>query len=134
VTDDVSLGRLPTSDELERGGFRGIVDLTCEMSLDPCGRDYINVPVLDLTLPERAALDAAVEGIERLRANGRVLVCCALGVSRSATAVAAWLVATGRAPDADAAFARVRAARPQSILGDAHRARVAAMAARPSVA
>ncbi len=134
VADDVFLGRLPTAADLERGGFRGIVDLTCEMSLDPCGRAYVNVPVLDLTLPERAALDAAVEAIERMRRNGRVLVCCALGVSRSATAVAAWLVATGRAPDADAALARVRAARPQSVLGDAHRARVAAMAVRPVVA
>src|SRR6185295_14400616 len=100
----------------ERGGFHGIVDLTCEISFDPCGRAYVNVPVLDLTLPERAALDTAVEAIERMRRNGRVLVCCALGVSRSATAVAAWLVATGRAPDADAALARVRAARPQSVL------------------
>jgi protein-tyrosine phosphatase len=63
-----------------------------------------------------------------------VLVCCALGASRSATAVAAWLVATGRAADADAALARVSAARPQSVLGDAHRDRVAAMAVRPAVA
>ena len=91
-------------------------------------------PVLDLTLPDRAALGAAVEAIERLRPRGRVLVCCALGVSRSAVAVAAWLVATGRAPDADAALARVRAARPQIVLGDAHRARVAAMAPRPAAA
>ncbi len=91
-------------------------------------------PVLDLTLPDRAALDAAVEAIERLRLEGRVLVCCALGVSRSAVAVAAWLVATGRAPDAEAALARVRAARPQIVLGDADRAQIAAMVSRPAAA
>jgi protein-tyrosine phosphatase/membrane-associated phospholipid phosphatase len=134
VADDVWLGRMPSPAELERGGFEGVVDLTCEMAIDPGRRAYANIPVLDLTLPDRAALGAAVEAIERLRPRGRVLVCCALGVSRSAVAVAAWLVATGRAPDAEAALGRVRAARPQIVLGDAHRVSVAAMAPRPAVA
>jgi protein-tyrosine phosphatase/membrane-associated phospholipid phosphatase len=134
VGDDVWLGRMPTSAELDHGGFESVVDLTCEMTIDPGPRAYVNVPVLDLTLPDRAALDAAVAAIERLRAKGRVLVCCALGVSRSAVAVAAWLVATGRAPDAEAALARVRTARPQIVLGDADRAQVAAMVPRPAAA
>jgi protein-tyrosine phosphatase len=130
VADDVWLGRMPTRAELDRGGFAAIVDMTCELSLDPCGRAYVNLPVLDLTLPDRDTLRAAAEAIERLRAEGRgrVLVCCALGVTRSATAVAGWLVATGRARDAEAALARIREARPQIVLGDAHRARIAAMA------
>ena len=134
VADDVWLGRMPSPAELERGGFEGVVDLTCEMAIDPGRRVYANIPVLDLTLPDRAALGAAVDAIERLRPRGRVLVCCALGVSRSAVAVAAWLVATGRAPDAETALVRVRAARPQIVLGDAHRVSVAAMAPRPAAA
>ena len=134
VADDVWLGRMPTPAELERGEFAAIVDLTCELPLDACGRAYVNLPVLDLTLPDRATLDAAVEAIERLRPEGRVLVCCALGVTRSATAVAGWLVATGRARDAEAALARVCAARPQIVLGDAHRARIATMAGPAAVA
>ena len=134
VGDDVWLGRVPTPAELDRGGFDGVVDLTCELPIDPGRRAYVNIPVLDLTLPDRAALSDAVAAIERLRSNGRVLVCCALGVSRSAVAVAAWLVATGRAPDADAALARVRAARPQIVLGEADRARIAAMMPRPAAA
>lgn len=134
VADDVWLGRMPTADELDRGGFIAIVDLTCELPLDPRGRAYVNLPVLDLTLPDRDTLRAAAEAIERLRGNGRILVCCALGVTRSATAVAGWLVATGRARDAEAAFARVREARPQIVLGDAHRARVAAMAGSAAAA
>ena len=113
VADDVWLGRMPTPAELERGGFAAIVDLTCELPLDPCGRAYVNLPVLDLTLPDRATLGAAVEAIERLRGDGRVLVCCALGVTRSATAVAGWLVATGRAPRCGSgARARARGASP----------------------
>jgi len=133
VADDVWLGRIPTPAEIERGGFAAIVDLTCELKLDPCGRAYVNLPVLDLTLPDRAILAEATDAIEELRREGRVLVCCALGVTRSATAVAGWLVATGRARDAEAALARVREARPQIVLGEAHRARVAAMA-RPAAA
>ena len=54
VADDVWLGRMPTPAEIERGGFAAIVDLTCELTLDPCGRAYVNLPVLDLTLPDRA--------------------------------------------------------------------------------
>jgi len=47
-------------------------------------------------------------------------VCCALGYSRSAASVAAWLLRSGRASDADAAVAIVRAARPGIVLGKAH--------------
>ena len=72
------------------------------------------VPVLDLTLPPRRALDDAAQAIERLRAQGPVLVCCALGYSRSACAAAAWLLATGRAATVDAAFVRIQAARSTS--------------------
>ena len=129
VADDVWLGRMPTATDLDQRGFAAIVDMTCELSLDPCGRAYVNLPVLDLTLPDREILRSAAESIERVRGTGRVLVCCALGVTRSATAVAGWLVATGRARDADTALARIRAVRPQIVLGDAHRARIAAMAA-----
>ena len=134
VADDVWLGRIPTSAELDRGGFEGVVDLTCEMSFDPGRRAYVGIPVLDLTLPDRVALDAAVQAIERLRLKGRVLVCCALGVSRSAVTVAAWLLATGRAPDAEAALAHVRAARPQIVLGDADHAQIATMVSRQAAA
>ena len=136
VADDVWLGRIPKPSDLDRGGFTAIVDMTCELPLDPCGRTYVNLPVLDLTLPDRDTLEAAAEAIERLRSDGRVLVCCALGVTRSATAVAGWLVATGRARDAEVALAQVSEARPQIVLGDAHRVRIAAMAAvaKPAVA
>ena len=60
------------------------------------------------------------EAIERLRAHGPLLVCCALGYSRSAASVAAWLLRSGRATDTDAAVAIVRTARPGVVLGAAH--------------
>ena len=120
VADDVWIGRLPSRGELEGAGFAAVVDLTCELPLDPESRAYTNLPVLDLTVPDHSTLEAAVKAIERRRAAGRTLVCCALGLSRSATAVAAWLVATGRARDTKDAVMQLRKVRPQIVLSDAH--------------
>ena len=130
VTDGVSIGRLPTRSELERGAFVAIVDLTCELPIDPGARAYANLPVLDLTLPDRATLVAAVQAIERRRPTDRVLVCCALGYSRSATVVAAWLVATGRASDARDAVALIRQVRPQVVMTETHFALIGSVAQR----
>ena len=59
-------------------------------------------------------------GIERLRHQGPLLVCCALGYSRSATAVAAWLLHSGRCGDVHSAVELIRQARPQVVLGPQH--------------
>jgi len=99
--------------------------LTCELSMNAGGCSYSNPAVLDLTVPDRATLAAAVRAIEARKPGAKVLVCCALGYSRSAVVAAAWLNVTGRAPDADSAIARVRALRPEIILTDAHRALIA---------
>jgi protein-tyrosine phosphatase/membrane-associated phospholipid phosphatase len=122
VADDVYLGRIPSARELAVSPFAGVVDMTAEFSTPFNDRDYVAVPVLDLTTPPAAALAQAAEAIERLRRNGPVLVCCALGCSRSACAVAAWLLASGRAPDVASALATVRAARAIVVLGDGHAA------------
>jgi protein-tyrosine phosphatase len=127
VADDVWIGRLPRPGELESARFDAVVDLTCELPLDPDSRGYTNVPVLDLTIPDASTLAAAVNAIEQRRAAGRVLVCCACGLSRSATAAAAWLVATGRAADAADAAARIRGVRRQVVLSDAHLAAIASL-------
>ena len=84
--------------------------------------------MLDLTAPDRADLARAAEAIERLRARGPVLVCCALGYSRSACAVATWLLATGRAADVAGALAMIRRARTRIVLGERHVAALAALA------
>ncbi len=122
VADGVYLGRIPTARHLATSPFTGVVDLTAEFSAPFTDRAYVAVPVLDLTAPPAAALAQAAEAIERLRAEGPVLVCCALGCSRSACAVAAWLLASSRVPDVAAALAVVRAARAAVVLGDGHAA------------
>jgi hypothetical protein len=125
VSDEVWLGRLPG--RRDRQPFVLVVDLCAELIV-PRSRPVRAFPVLDLTAPEADLLAAAAAAIERGRQGGPVLVCCALGYSRSAAAVAAWLLATGREQDADAAIARVRAARPAIVLGHEARRAIAAAA------
>jgi protein-tyrosine phosphatase/membrane-associated phospholipid phosphatase len=119
VTAGVWIGRLPDSRELTR--FDALVDLCAELPVAPQGRRYRAVPVLDLTAPSPEDCRAAALAIEQLRRTGPLLVCCALGYSRSATAVAAWLLCSGRAATVNAALERLRAARPQVVLGASQR-------------
>jgi protein-tyrosine phosphatase/membrane-associated phospholipid phosphatase len=127
VTDDVWIGRLPTWRDVERHGIAAIVDMSAELPVEALGRTYVNHPVLDLVPADVEVLRAAAATIERLRGRGPVLVCCALGYSRSAAAVAAWLVASGRAKDGDAAIAKIAAVRPAIVLSAEHRAGIGAM-------
>jgi len=120
VADAVWIGRTPTPRELATSSFAALVDLTAELPVKPGGRKLAIFPVLDLTTPSRETLTEAAAAIERLRANGPVLVCCALGYSRSACATAAWLLATGRAATVDAALEIVRAARANVVLHADH--------------
>jgi len=118
VADDVWIGRMPAARDL--GRFNGIVDVSAELCLPRAALARRVVPMLDLVTPEPASLAHAARDIEALRAGGPVLVCCALGFSRSACAIAAWLLSTGRAGDARQAIARVRHARGDVVLRERH--------------
>lgn len=119
IVDNVWLGRIPTTREQEP--FKAIVDLCAELPIDPQGRAYQSIPVLDLIAPTPAECLHAAQPIERLRASGPLLVCCALGYSRSATAVAAWLLHSGRAATVEEALTIIRTARADVVLHPAHR-------------
>jgi len=114
LADGVWVGRAPSSPQ----PFRTVVDLTAELPI----RAHARVPILDLTLPRIEQLEAAVVAIEQ--AARPVLVCCALGYSRSATVAAAWwMIHTGCA-DAVLAGRAVQRVRPQVVIGGAAVARV----------
>ncbi|MBN2976153.1 phosphatase PAP2/dual specificity phosphatase family protein [Pseudomonas lactucae] len=119
IVDNVWLGRIPTS--REQDSFSAIVDLCAELPINPQARAYQCIPVLDLIAPTSAECRQAAEAIERLRASGPLLVCCALGYSRSATAVAAWLLHSGRAATVEDALTIIRSARTDVVLHPAHR-------------
>jgi len=115
VVDGVFIGRIPTARECTP--FASVVDLCAELSC-PAARSYRSVPILDLTAPDDDDLREAAHAIEAARERGPVLVCCALGYSRSATAIVAWLLMTRRAASADEAIALVRKARPPIVIYD----------------
>jgi hypothetical protein len=123
VEDGVALGRLP--DCRAAAGFAAVIDLCAELPR-PCPHPgWRAFPALDLVAPEPALLRTAAAAIEEARSRGPVLVCCALGYSRSAAAVAVWLAAHGRAVEVDAALAQVRRVRPRAVLGEAAVAAIA---------
>jgi len=86
----------------EETGITAVVNLRSEHQdvFDrPFPIAYLWLPVTDFTAPEPDQLLMAARFIDTAVAAGRrVLVHCRLGVGRSPTVVAAWLVFTGLAP------------------------------------
>jgi len=101
------LGRRPGPQDLPPG-VALLVDLTVEFPRacrGVSGCDYLALPCLDAAAPEWRSFRAAVR---KIAANpGPVYVHCALGHGRSATVVAAVLIARGHAADPSEAEARV---------------------------
>ena len=118
VVEGIYLGRLPATGDLD--GYAAVVDLCAELPLRHTPAHYCSLPSLDLVAPDARTCQRAAEAIEQLRHHGPLLVCCALGYSRSATAMAAWLLHSGRCKDVNAAVELIRQARPQVVLGPQH--------------
>ncbi|GAB2178371.1 phosphatase PAP2/dual specificity phosphatase family protein [Dongia sp. agr-C8] len=113
VVAGVWIGRLPHRFAADAPAFATVIDLCAELPAGPHPGRHVAIPALDLVpLSARARADA-VAAIEAARPRGPVLVACALGYGRSAGAVAAWLVATGRAASPEAALEILRARRPR---------------------
>lgn len=126
VAADVWLGRMPA--RRLPAPLVAVVDTCAELSCTVAAPAYAGVPMLDLVVPSPAQLVEAAEAIERLRRHGPLLVCCALGYSRSAASVAVWLLRSGQAATLDAALAQLRTARPGVVLGPGHLAAIAVAA------
>ena len=118
VLPELWLGRLP-ADSAAPVPWASVVDLSAEF-FAPRRQPTVAVPLLDLAVPTPAQLRRAALAIEaqRLR-HGTVLVHCALGYSRSAAALASWLVLYRHAASVAEAVRVVRFAR-EAIVLDAH--------------
>ena len=120
VVDGVWLGRFPASATLDAHSIEAVVDLSAELSVPPRSRARWDAfPSLDLTVVGAPTLRAAAQCIGERRADARVLVCCALGYSRSASALCCWLLQSGRAATPAQAAEMVSRARPQVVLAPA---------------
>jgi protein-tyrosine phosphatase len=116
IADGVWIGRAMSRRERDALGIRSIVDVAAELPVDRRGAEYRFIPMLDLAEPTAGQLDAAVRAIAQFENARPTLVHCALGYSRSAKSVIAWLDASGRAESRAAAAAMVRSRRPQVVL------------------
>ena len=120
IVPGIYIGRALDADERARCGIAAVVDVSAEL---PCrARDvaYANVPMLDLVRPASEQIERACRAIDKGSTAGPLLVCCALGFSRSALVAAAWLVRAHVARTIEAAVAQVRAARPHVVLDSDH--------------
>jgi rhodanese-related sulfurtransferase len=99
-------------------GVASVLDLSAEFSEVKLFREinYRNVPVLDLTAPTQAQLAEMSEFIGDHSRDGAVYVHCKIGYSRSAAAVAAYLIMSGKANTAEEAFAIIRRVRPSVVI------------------
>jgi len=127
VIPGVYFGRRPRGDDLAQLTSAAVLDLTVEFSAAQSVKQlvYRNIPILDLTVPEPAVLATAVAFIDEHVVARPVYVHCALGFSRSATVIAAWLVQTARAKTGDEALRRLAALRPGVTWSAAHVAAIA---------
>lgn len=121
IADNVHLAHWPFNQAALPHSY-SVVDLCAEFNAPHLGTSVHSEPMLDLVAPTVVQLQRAVCALESAcqRASDHVVVHCALGLSRSALTVAAWLVKSGRAHSAEQAVDFVRGARPQVRLSAAH--------------
>ena len=99
-------------------GVVSVLDLSAEFSEAKPFRkiNYRNIPVLDLTAPTQAQLVEMSKFIGDHSRNGSVYVHCKIGYSRSAAAIAAYFLTSGKVKTAEEAFAIIRRVRPSVVI------------------
>jgi protein-tyrosine phosphatase/membrane-associated phospholipid phosphatase len=113
VYEGLYIGQLSSSEPAHT-----TVDLTAELTPNSQSDMVVHaVPTLDLVPYEPLQFEQAAQTIDRaFNGSKPVLVCCALGFSRSAAACVYWLVSRKRAPSIERAIELVQRARPQIVL------------------
>lgn len=104
--------------EATKKGVTAVLDVTAEFdeARSFLQLSYLNIPILDLTAPHQDQLKAMAAFIEQHSSTGIVYVHCKIGYSRSAGAVAAYLLSSGRASSLDEALSLLRSARPSIVI------------------
>jgi protein-tyrosine phosphatase len=111
------LGRRQAKSAL-RAGVTAVLDLSAEFSETKPFRAvrYRNVPILDLTAPTWEQLREMGRFVCEQSETGVVYVHCKIGYSRSAAAVAAYLIMSDKASDVEEALTMIRRARPSVVI------------------
>jgi protein-tyrosine phosphatase/membrane-associated phospholipid phosphatase len=121
VTPEIWIGGKLGSSAAKKALSSGVVsvlDLSAEFSEAKPFRkiNYRNIPILDLTAPTQVQLVEMSEFIGNQSRKGAVYVHCKIGYSRSAAAVAAYLMMSEKVKTAEDAFAMIRGVRPSIVI------------------
>lgn len=138
VTPNVSIGSVLNERAAARAvelGVTAVLDLTAEFSAARSFRRvcYRNVPILDLTAPTSEQLDEIARFIAGQSESGVVYVHCKIGYSRSAAAVIAWLLASGKVGSVEEGIALLRRVRPSIVIRPEIHVALAELASRRPV-
>ena len=113
MTERIHVGSVLASEN-----FQAVVDVCAEYPVARTPPHYAAIPMLDMVMLDVAAVRTAAIALERLlqQQEQPVLVCCALGYSRSVAVVLTYLLRSGQANDLQAALNMVQQARPQMVV------------------
>ncbi|CAG1020460.1 putative protein YnbD [Patescibacteria group bacterium] len=124
IVSGVYLSRLPSKQVIDELMPVALVDCCAELPL-LTNQPIYSIPILDLIEPEVEQIVQGVAAINAAKQHGNVLVFCALGYSRSATIVIAWLIEQGLAQTVDDAIAMLQMIHTRLVLSEAHKQKLA---------
>lgn len=114
ISEKVYLGSLPSKNTIKTDGF---LDLTAEFDTSKIEcKNKIICPRIDLIAQTPTQIQDAVSKLTELTESGTVLVCCALGISRSVVIVVAYLIVQDNKLTVEGAINKIIQLRPQAIL------------------
>lgn len=121
VTERIHVGSI-----LAAPDFHAVVDVCAEYPLAVMPSYYATVPMLDMVPADVAALRAAADALHQMlqQQNQPVLVCCALGYSRSVAVVLVYLLRQRHAHDLQAALKLLQQARPDMVVSPANQQQI----------
>lgn len=109
-------------DTLKSNNITAILDVTCEFdglewSSTQERINYLNIPVLDHSVPTRSQLNQAINWIHhQIQKNNKVVVHCALGRGRSVFVMAAYLLSQNKHADVHDVLAQIKETRETANL------------------
>lgn len=109
-------------DSMKEMGITAVLDVTCEFdglewSSTQENIRYLNIPVLDHSVPTRAQLNQAINWIHhQIKEDRRVVVHCALGRGRSVFVMAAYLLSQNKDADVHTILEQIKETRETANL------------------
>ncbi|OCG03265.1 phosphatase PAP2/dual specificity phosphatase family protein [Gilliamella sp. wkB112] len=121
IYENIYLGRIPSTNVLTHNKFITVIDLCAELPIGKFDGNYVLVPILDMTPLTSHDCSKVATIIEHYQSKGKLLVDCALGYSRSATAIIAWLLWTNQVNNVDDAINMVKQSRQHIVISEQQR-------------